>query len=160
MTITTHTTSSLVRRPEEGEATYFFNALMTTKASMAETGGAYSLTEQLLTAASNPPMHVQADEDEAFYMLDGEVEFEVDGEIVHATPGAFAFVARGSAHTFRVLTETARFLVICSGKPTDNLEEFFVAMGEPAPVRALPEPKAPDLDRLMMLTEQMGIELV
>jgi quercetin dioxygenase-like cupin family protein len=158
--MTTQTTSSLVRRPDEGEATYFFNALMTTKASMAETGGAYSLTEQLLTAASNPPMHVQVDEDEAFYMLDGEVEFEVDGQVVHATPGTFAFVARGSAHTFRVLTETARFLVICSGKPTDNLEEFFVAMGEPAPVRALPEPKAPDLDRLTALTEQMGIELV
>ena len=158
--MTTQTTSSLVRPAGEGEATYFFNALMTTKASMAETAGAYSLTEHVLTAASNPPMHVQLDEDEAFYVLDGEVEFEVDGEVVPATPGTFAFVARGSAHTFRVLTETARFLVICSGKPTDNLEEFFVAMGEPAGERVLPEPKAPDLDRLLVLTEQMGIELV
>ena len=52
-------------------------------------------------------------------------------------------------------------LVICSGKPTDNLEEFFVAMGEPATERALPEPTAPDLDRLgRCCTEQMGIELV
>ena len=49
---------------------------------MAETGGAYSLTEHLVTAASNPPMHVQIDEDEAFYILDGEVEFEVDGQVV------------------------------------------------------------------------------
>ena len=158
--MTTQTTTTLVRQPDDGEATYFFNALMTTKASMAETGGAYSLTEHLVTAASNPPMHVQLDEDEAFYVLDGEVEFEVDGEVVHAVRGTFAFVARGSAHTFRVLTETARFLVICSGKPTDNLEEFFVAMGEPARERALPEPTAPDLDRLLVLTEQMGIELV
>jgi len=158
--MTTQTTATLVRQPDEGEATYFFNALMTTKASMAETGGAYSLTEHLVTAASNPPMHVQVDEDEAFYVLDGEVEFEVDGQTARATRGTFAFVARGSAHTFRVLTETARFLVICSGKPTDNLEEFFVAMGEPARERALPEPTAPDLDRLVVLTEQMGIELV
>ena len=158
--MTIQTTSSLVRHADEGEATYFFNALMTTKASMAETGGAYSLTEHLVTAASNPPMHVQVDEDEAFYVLDGEVEFEVDGEVVRATPGTFAFVARGSAHAFRVLTETARFLVICSGKPTDNLEEFFVAMGEPATARALPQPKAPDVDKLLVLTDQMGIELV
>src|SRR6186997_158709 len=106
--MTTQTTSTLVRRADEGEATYFFNALMTTKATMAETGGAYSLTEHLLTAASNPPLHVQVDEDEAFYVLDGEVEFEVDGQVVQATPGTFAFVARGSAHTFRVLTDTAR----------------------------------------------------
>ena len=160
MTTQTLTTTTLVRQPDEGEATYFFNALMTTKATMDETAGAYSLTEHLATAASNPPMHVQVDEDEAFYVLEGEMEFEVDGQIVRATPGTFAFVARGSAHTFRVLTETARYLVICSGKPTDNLEDFFVTMGEPASARALPEPKAPDLDKLLVLTERMGIELV
>ena len=72
----------MIRGRDEGEATWFFNALMTTKASTAETGGAYSLTEHLVTAASNPPMHVQVDEDEAFYILDGEVEFEVDGQVV------------------------------------------------------------------------------
>jgi len=158
--MTTQTTTSRVRQADEGEITYFFNALMTTKASMAETGGAYSLTEHLLTAASNPPLHVQVDEDEAFYVLDGEVEFEVDGQVVQATPGTFAFVARGSAHTFRVLTDTARFLVICSGKPTDNLEEFFVAMGDPATERALPDPQAPDMDKLLALTSRMGIDFV
>src|SRR5688500_7230727 len=144
-------TSTLIRGTDEGEATWFFNALMTTKATMAETAGAYSLTEHLVTAASNPPMHVQVDEDEAFYVLEGEVEFEVDGQVVTATPGTFAFVARGAAHSFRVLTDTARFLVICSGKPTDNLEDFFLNMGQPATERALPEPAAPDVDRLMAL---------
>ena len=57
---------------------------MTTVASTAETAGAYSLTEHLVTAASNPPMHVQTDEDEAFYILDGKVEFEVDGCVAPA----------------------------------------------------------------------------
>ena len=154
------TTKTLIRGRDEGEATWFFNALMTTVASTAETGGAYSLTEHLVTAASNPPLHVQVDEDEAFYIIDGEVEFEVDGHVATATPGTFAFVARGAAHCFRVLTPTARMLVICSGKPTDNLEDFFLGMGEPATERALPEPKAPDLDRLMTLTARTGIELV
>jgi mannose-6-phosphate isomerase-like protein (cupin superfamily) len=154
------TVQTLIRGRDEGEATYFFNALMETKASMAETAGAYSLTEHLVTAASNPPMHVQVDEDEAFYVLDGEVEFEVDGKVVLATAGSFAFVARGAAHSFRVLTETARFLVICSGKPTDNLEDFFFGMGEPATQRVLPEPAAPDLERLATLTARTGIELV
>ena len=152
-------TDTMIRTSEQGEATWFFNALVTTKASMAETGGAYSLTEHLVTAASDPPMHVQVEEDEAFYVLDGEIEFEVDGETVLATAGTFAFVARGAAHRFRVLTPTARMLVICSGKPTDNLEDFFLGMGEPATERALPEPMAPDVDRLMVLTARTGIEL-
>jgi hypothetical protein len=33
-------------------------------------------------------------------------------------------------------------------------------MGEPATERALPEPTAPDLDRLALLTARTGIELV
>jgi len=153
-------TKTLVRGNGEGDVTWFFNALMTTKASQAETAGAYSLTEHLVTAASNPPMHIQLDEDEAFYVLEGEVEFEVDGDVVVGTPGTFAFVARGAAHLFRVLTPTARMLVICSGKPTDNLEDFFLGMGEPATERVLPVPSAPDLERLMTLSARTGIELV
>ena len=152
--------TTLIRGRNDGEATWFINALMTSKATMTETAGAYSLTEHLVTAASNPPMHVQLDEDEAFYILEGTVEFEVDGHVVTATPGTFAFVARGAAHTFRVQTEQARMLVICSGKPAHNLEEFFLTMGEPATERALPQPAAPDVDRLVSLATRSGIELV
>ena len=153
-------TTTLIRHRDEGEATWFFNALTTAVATTAETGGAYSLTEHLVTAASNPPMHVQVDEDEAFYILDGEVEFEVDGQVVTATPGTFAFVARGAAHLFRVKTATARMLVICSGKPSDNIEDFFFAMGEPATERRLPQPAPPDMERLAELTARTGIVLV
>ena len=152
--------TSIIRTSDEGQATWFFNALMTTKASMSETAGAYSLSEHLVTAASNPPMHVQLDEDEGFYILEGEIEFEVDGRVALATPGTFAFVARGAAHTFRVLTDTARMLVICSGKPADNLEDFFLAMGTPATERALPVPGLPDISRLTALCDRTGIALV
>jgi quercetin dioxygenase-like cupin family protein len=153
-------TTTMIRGRDEGQATWFFNALMTTVASMEETGGAYSLTEHLVTSASDPPMHVQVDEDEAFYILDGEVEFEVDGQVVRATPGTFAFVARGAAHLFRVVSDTARMLVICSGKPSDNLEDFFLGMGEPATARVLPQPGPPDEARLVALTARTGIRLL
>jgi mannose-6-phosphate isomerase-like protein (cupin superfamily) len=153
-------TTTMIRSRDEGQATWFFNGLVHTVASIDETGSAYSLTEHLVTAASNPPMHVQIDEDEAFYILDGEIEIEVDGTTVVATPGTFALVARGSAHTFRVRTDTARMLVICSGKQTDNLEDFFVAMGRPATESVLPEPSPPDVDRLVALCARTGIEIV
>ena len=51
-------------------------------------------------------------------------------------------------------------LVICSGKPTDNLEDFFSGMGTPATERALPTPGAPDVDRLIELCDRTGIALV
>ena len=78
---------TIVRHRDEGQATWFLNGLMTTKVDAAETGGAYCLMEHVVTAASNPPMHVQTDEEEAFYVLEGEVEFEVDGQIVAGQPG-------------------------------------------------------------------------
>ena len=162
MTTTSTSTAptSVIRHRDEAPATWFLNGLMTSLAATEETAGAYSITEHLVTSACTPPVHVQVDEDEAFYVVEGRMELEVDGRVVVAGPGTFALVARGSAHTFRPLTDTVRMLVICSGKPTDNLEEFFLAMGDPATERVLPVPSAPDLDRLGPLAARAGIEFV
>jgi quercetin dioxygenase-like cupin family protein len=151
---------TVVRHRDEGRATWMLNGLMLTKATAAETGGAYALMEHLLTPASNPPMHVQTEEEEGFYVLDGEVDFEVDGAVVHATPGTWAFVPRGAAHTFRVLTETARVLVIASapqGAPNGGLEQFFLEVGSPAPAPVLPAPAAPDVELLGASADRHGI---
>jgi quercetin dioxygenase-like cupin family protein len=154
---------TIIRHRDEGRATWFLNALMTTKAETAETGGAYCLMEHLLTADANPPVHLQTDEEEAFYLLDGEIEFTVDGEAAIACAGTFALVPRGAAHSFRVLTPTARMLVITSapqGAPGGGLHHFFEAVGAPATARVLPMPEAPDLERLGRLAATHGIELL
>ncbi|HEX2576702.1 MAG TPA: cupin domain-containing protein, partial [Aquihabitans sp.] len=128
----------VVRHADEGDAAWFLNCLVTTKASASETGGAYCIMEHLLTAASNPPRHVQDDEEEAFYVLEGEVEFEVDGTVATCRAGSFALVPRGAPHAFRVLSDTARMLVIASAGGQAHvagggLEHFFTeAAGEPA----------------------------
>jgi quercetin dioxygenase-like cupin family protein len=154
---------TIVRHTDEGDAMWFLNGLMTTKASSAEAGGAYALTEHVVTAASNPPMHVQVDEEEAFYVLEGEVEFEVGGTRAAARPGSFALVPRGAAHTFRVLSPTARMLVITSapqGAPEGGLYEFFRAVGSPALTRSLPPPVARDPVVVTTVAARHGIEIL
>jgi quercetin dioxygenase-like cupin family protein len=154
---------TLVRHRDEGEARWMLNGLVVTKATLAETGGAYGLMEHVLTAASNPPLHVQTDEEEGFYVLEGEMELHVDGAVAVAGPGTFAFVPRGAVHTFRVLSETARVLVLASapgGAPGGGLESFFRAVGEPAPAPVLPEPSAPDLALVGSAAADHGIELL
>lgn len=158
--MTTSTTTTIVRGRDEGDATWFLNTLTTKVVGVAETGSAYGITEQWVTAASNPPLHRHGGEDEAFYVLEGEVEVEVDGAVSTATPGTLAFVPRGAVHTYRVVSPTARLLVITSGKPSDNLEDFFFAMGDPAEARVLPESAAPDMERLTTLAARSGIEFV
>jgi len=150
----------IVRHRDEGRATWTLNGLDITKASAAETGGAYGLMEQLVTAAANPPMHIHTDEEEAFYVLDGELELEVDGAVARATPGTYALVPRGAAHTFRVLTDTARVLVLASapgGAPGGGVAEFFEAVGEPAPAPVLPAPTAPDPEVVVATGGRYGI---
>ena len=129
-TMTTTPSRTIVRSSEDAPATWFNNALMTTLATHDETAGSYALMEHTFTAACNPPVHIQEVEDEAFYMLDGEIEFEIDGEVVLAGPGTFALVPRGAAHTFRVRSDVARALVIVSGEaPSGGLHSFFQVGG-------------------------------
>jgi len=153
----------IVRHRDEGQADWSLNALIVTKASAGETGGTYELLEHLITSAANSPMHVHTDEEEAFYLLDGEIEVEVDGERLHARPGSFVLVPRGAVHRFRVLTETARVLTITSspcGAPGGGTAAFFHAVGEPASAPVLPVPAPPDLPTVASVAARCGIELL
>jgi mannose-6-phosphate isomerase-like protein (cupin superfamily) len=47
-----------------------------------------------------PPKHAHAAEDDAFYILEGELTFGVEGEEVVAGPGTFVLVPPGVEHTF------------------------------------------------------------
>lgn len=53
-----------------------------------------------------PSSHVHADEDDAFYILDGELTFVVEGEEIAAPAGTFVLVPPGVEHTFVNRTET------------------------------------------------------
>ena len=51
--------------------------------------------------ADGPETHVHADEDDAFYILDGELTFLLDEGDVAAPEGTFVLVPPGVNHTFR-----------------------------------------------------------
>ena len=74
---------------------------VTLKAVAADSGGtlsAYEFTTPPATAG--PPLHLHRTWDEAFYVLDGEMTFLVDGRTHAAPAGSFVFVPRGVLHTF------------------------------------------------------------
>jgi mannose-6-phosphate isomerase-like protein (cupin superfamily) len=51
--------------------------------------------------AGGPESHVHQDEDDAFYILDGELTFLLDDGEVAAPTGTFVLVPPGVEHTFR-----------------------------------------------------------
>jgi quercetin dioxygenase-like cupin family protein len=107
-------TSSLVLAPGEGERLTARGATLLFKAVAATTGGAFSLHERLVPAGGRrPPAHVHPDRAEAFWVLDGEAEFELAGEVTRAGAGSFVLVPGGIAHTFGAAPATpARLLVL------------------------------------------------
>jgi quercetin dioxygenase-like cupin family protein len=80
-----------------------------------QSGGVLSVTENRMPAgAPGPPLH-RHDFDEAFYVLEGELTFQVEDALITAGPGEFAFAPRGVAHTLANQTgEPARYLLLCT----------------------------------------------
>jgi mannose-6-phosphate isomerase-like protein (cupin superfamily) len=62
---------------------------------------------------SGPEPHSHEDEDDTFFLLDGELTFTVENETLTAEPGTLVLVPPGLVHTFENKgSEPARFLNI------------------------------------------------
>lgn len=94
--------SPIVRGPGEGRVIPGPEGL-TIKASGQETGGVIGFLEGLTPPGFGPPRHIHHACDEIFYILDGEFEFALGEEVVHATPGTFVFIPRGTVHAPKVV---------------------------------------------------------
>jgi mannose-6-phosphate isomerase-like protein (cupin superfamily) len=92
----------------EGEAVWFTNNLMTLKATAQSTGGAYGLVEALAPAGSGPPVHVHHREDEAFWVLEGNLTVLCGEETFTAGPGSYTFLPRDIPHAFVVEGDSPR----------------------------------------------------
>src|SRR5260370_40529720 len=70
-----------------GEARWWLGQLAEIKATAADTGGLFSIVEVTGGANYEAPLHVHHREDEAFWVLDGTVTFEVGGTKIAAGGG-------------------------------------------------------------------------
>jgi mannose-6-phosphate isomerase-like protein (cupin superfamily) len=132
--------------------------LLIVKATGAQTGGAFGLVDNVLPAGFAGPYHVHRNEDESFYVVEGEMTFYVGGERVKAGPGAFVYGPRGVPHGFKVEgTVPARLLLL---NTPAGFEGFPVEVGELAKELTLPPAEPPDMERLMALAAKYDIEIL
>jgi quercetin dioxygenase-like cupin family protein len=80
-----------------------------------ESGGHVSLIENVLAPRfAGPHLHTH-DFDEAFYVLDGELVFQVEDERITKGAGEIAFAPRGVPHTLANHGKTpARYVLVCT----------------------------------------------
>lgn len=142
---------------EAPKALWMLNSLLVERATSADTGGAFTVHEQWVTAAGNPPPHVHEHHDEAFLVLEGQIEVTVGGETTVVPAGGFAFAPRGVPHTYAVPEGTARLIVIAT---PGGIEDFFRELGEPADALELPEPTPPDAREVTSIAARHGITIL
>lgn len=117
----------------------------------SDTNGSWSLFEEDVPRGMGPPPH-RHDWDEAYYILDGEIDFLIDGDRVTSTRGDFNYLPRGTIHGFKGVSDPpARVLIFAA--PAHG-SEFFHELSDQ--VRKIPD----DLAKIPEIGRQHGIEFM
>ena len=131
--------------------TYFLGIPTVVQATAATTGGSFGLVDHLaMPPGFASPYHTHQDEDEAFYVVSGEVAFVLGDTWSIAGPGTYVFGPRHVPHGFTVLGDApAHMLLLCA---PGGFEQFIVELGtrEPAP---------PDMAQLMAAAARFRIDI-
>ena len=112
---------TFAHQPGEGEALWWVGMLATIKATAEETGGHYTLVEILAPDGYESVLHVHHQEDEGFWILEGEMTFYVGDQTIKALPGSFLFGPKGVPHAFTVDSGPARLLLVLSPAGFEDL---------------------------------------
>ena len=96
------------------------------KISGKDTANALAVFEQTgLTPKGGPPLHIHPNQDEWFYIVEGEYLFQVGTERYQVKAGDTIFLPRNIQHAFIQLTEKGKAIV--SYLPAGKMEAFFEA---------------------------------
>ena len=93
---------------DEGEGIWFIGSFMRFKATADSTGGAFTLIDEIAGPGRQSPPHIHHAEDEAFWIIEGEVTFACGDQTHVAGPGSFVFLPRDIQHWLDVALASLR----------------------------------------------------
>ncbi|MBH8563070.1 quercetin 2,3-dioxygenase [Nostoc sp. CENA67] len=132
----------------------------TFKAVSEDTGGAYSTFEFYIPSGHGSPPHIHHREDETFYILEGELLFQVGDQKIVLSAGSFVHAPKGIPHSFtNVGTTPAR--TFTTAIPA-GLENFFEEVGYLVKDKDTPVPIALE-DQIKKMREvgpKYGVEIL
>jgi hypothetical protein len=118
--------------------------------------------EQWLPHGDSPPLHSHQEQDEIFYLIEGEMAFRVGGRDLLARRGETILAPKAVPHTYRVISPAgAHVLVITRG---GAFERFVQAVGRPAEREGLPDHAGPptpeEVEALAAVAAGHGISIL
>ena len=130
-------------------------------ATTEETDGAYFVLEGTVPPGAGPPPHIHHDQVETFYVVEGQLEIMIDGQVHETKAGDFVHVSKGSPHSF-INRSQAPAKLVATFVPAVNVEKFFrEAMEETTDRNAIP-PSLDDamIQRMIAAAERNGVEIL
>lgn len=128
MSTTTLSTTPTLMLPRDSALTTLGTSTrrIDVKLRRAQTAGRLSVCEMIVPVGAGAPYHLHDEEDEFFFVVDGEVDVIVDGRALHVAAGQGALGPRGVPHCFQSTgSRTVRMLTVSA---PGGLDEFFVEL--------------------------------
>ncbi len=98
------------------------------KVSAKDTDGQLSVFEYVGFQKIGPPLHVHFNQDEIFYVVEGEFLFQLDSEKMTLKAGDTIFLPQNVPHTWLQLSDKGKLVYLM--QPAGQMEEFFKKMNE------------------------------
>lgn len=143
--------------PTKPQVVWWQGNLFTIKGRREETGGSLGLADVAFNAGMATPLHVHHREDEAFFILDGQIRFRRGDAEFTSGPGEFVFGPREVPHCFKVLDGGARALILMTPA---GLEQMFVEGGVPAHEGMVAPVMEYDMEKVTALAVKYGWDVL
>ena len=146
--------------PCEGDTFSAVGDVYRVLASGRQTGDVYALSEIRVSPNNGPPPHIHSREDECFFVLEGEIDFQVGDERITARPGTFIQGPRGIAHSFKNNTQLPACML--AFVTPAGFENFFNEFAQP--VASFDSPAIPpgkdEVDKLLAAAPKYGVQIL
>jgi len=97
----------------------------------ASTNGTLAVFEDIVEPGIGPGRHIHKEQDETFFIMEGQFDIEIGGTLHHVKPGDVAFVPRGTIHAFKNVGQTQGRLRYAF-TPASDIEAMFRAFYDAA----------------------------
>jgi quercetin dioxygenase-like cupin family protein len=139
----------------------YMGGLMTFLATSAETENRSLLLEIRTVPGAEPPPHLHYEQDEVYYILEGELEVYCMGQVRTARAGEMVFLPRMQAHAFYFISPILHFLAWVQ---PGGMDGYFEAMSNPATSMEIPANATTyadfDLDAAVALAAKYGVKML
>jgi len=118
-----------------------------------QTSGKLAVLLNTELEAGGPPLHVHANEDELFLVVDGQYRFFTEGRWTDVGVGGVVYFPKGTVHTYRHIGPGIGRLWILT--TPSGFERFFERYAV-----EVTNPAGPDMQRIVEISREHGIEYI